>query len=202
MAKDVSKMTLTRALVQLKLLDKRIKKATEEVFITYQVSDKKHIDCDPAAALKSVEDLIAHREKIKAAIMAANAKTTVSIDGAEMTIIAAIEKKKTIAYLEGLRTSLIKQFANTHRQIESENGEMQFRLDRLLEANAGKDLKTRDAEIETITKAYKISNEAKPFDPIDIEKKVKDLDESIDNFLAEVDLCLSEVNATTTIDIP
>jgi hypothetical protein len=199
MAKE--RITLTRGLVQLKLLDKRIKKAIHMPFITYKIGTVVQLDCSPEDSMKSVKDLIERRADIKAAIMAANAATIVTIGKEEMTITAAIERKKTIVYLEELRSSLSKQYYNVAGKIESENNEMQYRLDRLLEANAGKDLKARDTEIDTITKAYKVSNEAILVDPINIEQTIKELDESIDTFLAEVDLCLSEINAVTHIEI-
>ncbi len=196
------KMTLTRALVQLKLLDKRIHKAKDVSFITYKVGDEiKDPKCEPQAAMDSIKSLIERYSDIKSALMAANAATTITIGEEEMSIASAIEKKKTIEYQKELLTSMTKQFMNVKREVERNNADMQYRLDELLRSNFSKDLKARDEEVEMIAKPFEKRNKADLIDTIDLEKRMDELAEYIDTFEAEVDLCLSEANAVTYIDV-
>ena len=196
------KITINRGLVQLKLNQKKIDKALKKSFITYKVGAKvRDESSEPKAAMDKVKDLITYGEKVKAAIMAANATTTVTINDEVMTIAAAIEKKRTINHYTTLISTMRRQLSSAKYEVDSVNEDLQSRLDRLLEANLGKDLKARDAEIEVITKAYKDANEASLVDPISLEKRIEELEEYVDGFMAEVDLCLSEVNATTYIEV-
>lgn len=196
------KMTITRGLVQLKLLDKRIQKATTESFITYKVGDEVHNPkSTPESALQSVEDLTTQRAKIKSAIMTANAVTEVTIGEETMTIAEAIEKKSTIVYMIDLHKSMTNQLRRTKADVEGINHVAQQRLDGLLETNFGKDMKAREGEIKSITDAFNTSNKAELVDPADLEAKIGILWNKIEEFKSEVDLSLSEINAVTEIDI-
>ncbi len=196
------KITLNRALVQLKLNHKKIDKATRKVFITYKVGDKvQDENADPKAALDSVNSLITYGESIKAALVIANATTNVTINDEVMSIAAAIEKKKTILYYKSLLSAMTRQLSYAKSEVDETNDNVQIRLDRLLEANFGKDLKARDTEISQITKSFNEVNQAKLLDPIGLEVRIENLSEYIDGFESEVDIVLSEINAVTYIEI-
>jgi len=196
------KLTIGRGLVQLKLNQKKINKALEKCFISIKIGQKELDDkCDPKAAMDSIKDLIDYGDKLKAAIMAANSVTEVTVNDEKMTIAAAIEKKRTIGNYENLLRHMKRQLSTAQQKVDYENDDAKIRLDRLLEANFGKDLKARDTEIDSITKAFNASNEAVLVDPINLEARINDLEEYVDGFKAEVDLTLSEANATTYIEI-
>ncbi len=199
----MEKITLTRGLVQLKLLDKRINKhITEGCFVDFKIGNtKQKPNCNPQSALDKVTDLIQRRELIKSAIMRANATTKVKINKEEMTIMEAIEKKNSINYLLRLKDELRNQHVRALNEIRYQNDKVQDRLDKQLEAMAGKDGKIRDEEVKAFTQTFKNNNEAVVIDPIKIQEKIDELDEYIDGFLSEVDLVLSEANSQTLIEI-
>jgi len=199
----MEKMTITRGLVQLKLLDKRISKSLREgCFIDFKVGKKQYNEnCDPEASLNKITDLLKRRESIKSAIMQANANTIVKINGEEMTIMDAIEKKRSIKYLETLRDGMRHQLSNVNDEVRFQNERMQERLDKQLEEIYGKAGKVRDEDYDAVAKPFKANNEAVLVDPINIQDKIDELDEYIDGFLSEVDLVLSEVNSQTEIAV-
>ena len=199
----MEKITITRALAELKLLDKRIAKAISEgKFVSYSINGKNAINTfKPSEEKQSIEALIARRATIKAAIMKSNATTKVTIGNVEMLVIDAIEMKETIKYKENFLQQLKSQQNNIRYTIASTNENVNARLDKLLEANFGKESKTKADEMEAISKPFLERNEAKLEDPLNIDSLIESLSEEILAFTSNVDYALSESNALTQIEI-
>lgn len=199
----MEKITITRALAELKLLDKRITKAISDgKFVSYSINSKNAINTfKPLEEKQSIEALIARRATIKAAIMKSNATTKVTIGGVEMLVIDAIEMKETIKYKQSFLQQLKQQQQSTKYTISSTNENVNARLDKLLEANFGKDSKTKSEEMEAIAKPFLERNEAKLEDPLNLDSLIESLSEEILAFTSNVDYVLSESNALTQIEI-
>jgi hypothetical protein len=102
-------MTVTDALAELTLLEKRIDSARSQlggntliavvevgkVPTGYRSRDEHATQA--RAALQRIDALIARRRAIKRAIVLSNASTMVSVAGEEMTVAEAIEMKNFIA---------------------------------------------------------------------------------------------------------
>ncbi len=198
-----NQITATRALTELKLINKRIlKKVQNSCFVTSKIgSEIEDKDCDAAKDLQSITDLITRYDAIKAALVLSNSITKIKILDQEMTVAEAIDKKSSISYFEALLHTLRDQRLRTIREMDNDNIEAQMRLDRLLESTFGKDLKARASEITDLSDTFWKANKTELHDTIQITKKINELDEYIDNFNSEVDLTLSEINATTLITI-
>lgn len=203
-------MTITKALAELKLLDKRINKAIDRTdFVNYCVGKKpvngynsnKDFDDDVRANYQSILDLIDRRDKIKSAIIQSNVDTTVEIAGEKMTVASAIEKKTSIAYKQFLLNKMEQNLVDADYEVSKINKSMQDRLDKLLETNFGKESNGKSYEVETISKPFKEQNEAKLVNPLNIKKKIQELTEHIDEFISEVDFVLSTSNSTHYINI-
>lgn len=196
-------ISITRALAELKLLDKRISKGIKDSdFLSYEINKKNILKTfEPKEQLQSVEDLIARRALLKSKIMESNASTKVKIAGKEMLVIEAIEMKETIQYKKQLLKTLENTRLAVRTRIENINEDVKHRLDGLLQANFGKESKTKDSETEAIAKPFLERNEAKEVDLIDIDNKIKTLSDEIDTFESEVDFVLSESNSLTKISI-
>jgi len=207
------KITVTRGLAELKLLDSRInKKIFGNQFVSaYKKSSGK---IDGAVVLQDFEknvqsnfasiiDLIERRKKIKEAIVKSNANTIVEINNKKMTVASAIERKESIQYEKNLLEEFQTQFSQAKSQMNKYNDEMYEKLDELLMVSFGKDGKQKvdESEIKSISKPYIEQNEWVLADPLQIEEKIKQLEEDIDGFLTEVDYALSISNATTFIEI-
>ncbi len=203
MKSEETVMTATRALNELKLLNKRItKKIGNSCFITSKTGETiQNTECDAVSSLQSVHDLIARREKVKEALMLSNSTTIVKIGKESMTVAAAIEKKSSIKYMEHLLAVLRDQRYNVKVDIDRDNEASQDRLDRLLESTFGKDLKARPSEITDISDTFWRTNKVELHDTIEIDRQIEDMDDYIDEFTSEVDLVLSESNSITQINV-
>jgi hypothetical protein len=202
-----SGITITRALAELKLLDKRITKGIRELkcAVIHTRLSKMNIDSfknETLAEWQSINDLVTRREKMKTAIMNSNNVTSVKIGGKTYTIAEAIETKKSIGYRKTLLEHLKREFVALEQSKVQQDETIQRRIDSLLETEMGKDNKKTDPEaIEQLTKAIKTSNSYEVIDPIRLEEKIKLLTTEIDDFELNVDFVLSESNSRTKITI-
>jgi uncharacterized protein YicC (UPF0701 family) len=196
-------MSLTEALVQLNVLDKKIRKAIQNgCYVNLRIgNDTLQHNCDPSASLTKVNDLQKRRNAIQKAKLKANAETVVVIAGKTMTIMEAIERKNSIEYEEILLDTLREQLTDAQNSVLRHNTKVQERLDKQLEETYGKAGKVRPEDYETIAKPFLANNEAKLEDPIDIQEEIDKLDDYIDTFKSEVDIRLSEINARTMIEV-
>jgi hypothetical protein len=199
----MEKISVTRALGQLKLLDKKITKAVQAGnFSNYKVGGKSYIDkYTPVSDLQSVEDLIKQRAKLKTAIMVSNSVTVIKIGDKAMKVIEAIETKDSIQYRKLLLRKMKNDVAVVEQAVDTGNQEVQVRLDKMLISSYGRDVKPTGTEIETISKPFLDKNGL----TLDHNEKIIDCirstEDEIDVFEAEVDLVLSESNAITLIKI-
>tara|TARA_R100000656_G_scaffold90789_2_gene66025 strand:- start:424 stop:1038 length:615 start_codon:yes stop_codon:yes gene_type:complete len=201
-------ISVTRALAQIKSLEGRISDAVQKPFISITVGGKpingvpvQQAETDMRGNLQSVKDLIAQRNSIKAAVVKSNAVTSVIIANKAMTVAEAIERKSGIRFEQALLENLRRQHGLTIQHVDRTNKEVQTRLDALVTQAVGKDRKVDEAEIEAIAKPFRSQNEATLVNPNGLETQIKALQDEIDAFLLEVDYALSEVNATTQIEV-
>ncbi len=105
------KLTITRALSELKLLDKRIRKEIEAAYFVAGVQKKKKIigmytkeefSSRSQGEVDSIQSMTERRKIIKSAIVNSNARTMVTIVGNTMAVAEAIERKTSIEYEETL----------------------------------------------------------------------------------------------------
>lgn len=202
-------MSVTKGLVELKLLDKRINKTTNGGIyvaavrggdnITSELTSKDETDKNIKASKKSVEALIYRRDQIKRAIIISNASTYVVVGGITMSVAEAIEKKNSITYKKNLLMVMKQNHAHYVEKVETENSKLENSLKTLTEqlAQSGNE----DDSIKKTVKAHREISEWKLFDPIDLKAVIEKLDEEIDRFESNVDLALSEVNAITLITV-
>lgn len=206
---EKQEMSITRALAELKLLDKRITDTMQYAFIGVQQGTKKIQDQFERPVFEesvkslhaSVTSLIERRSAIKSAIVQSNSAVKVKIGGKDMTVAEAIERKTAIKYDQALLAAYRAQLANCLRAVETGNEKVKQRLDTLLQQNFGKDAKASDADVEAISKPFMAQNELKLVDPLGLQTKAEELGKSIDEFLSEVDYVLSESNTITKITV-
>ena len=204
----MTQISVTRALAECKSLNDRIEKATRStVFISTTVGGKTVNGSDLQATtntlrgnLQSIQDLIARRQVVKGAIVRSNAVTKVTINGVEMTVAEAIERKGSIDKERALLAVLTQQLGQARAGVERQNAQMTQRLDTMIQAAVGKDRKATEDEIEAISKPYTASNITALLDPSGLEAVIEKMTKEIDGFLLEVDFTLSESNAKTLIE--
>ena len=205
----VEKMSIHRALAEIKTYNKRIASAVEQTFIVANKKSNEKIEgmtieeykSKIQSNLDSAKALIENRKRIKTAIIMSNAKTIVNIAGKDYTIAEAIERKNMIATERYFINNMKNQYTRENRVVESENNELPSKLEAYLKAILGeKDKRTVD-DIELHTKSFYSRNEYELIDPMNIKDFIDTYEKSIDEFETNVDYILSESNATTFIEV-
>lgn len=204
----MNNLSIARALVELKTLDARINKIisntnyiickTKNKNYQYNEDDfKKMVESD----YQSLNDLISRRDQIKNAIVLSNSKTEVEVGGRKMTVSQAIEFKKTIQYKKIILDSMKRQKQYATVESEAHRQRVQQKIDDNIKIVCGKDAKPDASAIQTITESISKSDPIEVFDPLGLEKVIKELETEIENFSANVDYVLSESNALTQITV-
>ena len=205
------KMTVHKALAELKTLDDRINTAIgESVFVRANRHNNTKIfgktieefKADSAASLMSATALINRRNAMKRAVVLSNAITKVEIGGVEYTVAEAIEMNNHgMENLVELRNCLREQYSSVKRMVESENGDKLVKAcENYIQATFGTKEKINNPDIEMAQKVYMANNTYDIVTGFDIEKVIKELTDRIDTFKAEVDSALSVSNALTVIE--
>lgn len=205
-------MTIHRALAELKLIDARIEKAIQQVEPTGVMQKDKLVngffqkadfEKDVLAKYQSVTDLIERKNKIKSAIVAANGKTMVKVAGKEMTISDAITYKTVINVKQMLVDSLKNRHSKVKAKFITENEKVYSVALENAKIMIGKQgderVKPTDEDVKAIVEPFVKRNEFHLIDPLKVDELTVKLQEELDNFTAEVDAVLSEINAITFI---
>lgn len=207
-------LTVTRALKELKVLDKRIndkliairfldveqKKYAGKALETQKTVEE--FSKGARADYQSVNDLIKRRSAMKAAINHANAVTKVKVVGEEMSVAEAIDGKFSIKFKENLLKEMRKQRDHFRRVISDARSKIDEKVDQMISLNTGKDRKVDKEDFDKIAKPFIEANYLDLVDPVKLDEEIDKLADYIEKFNSDVDIALSEVNATTTIEVP
>lgn len=208
---EKQKMTIHRALAELKLIDSKIEKHITEITpVGLYQKDKKvnnlatqeEFKADAQSKYDSTTALIDRKLAIKSAIVKANGSTNVTIGGKTMTIADAINFKATIAFKKKLIVRLKSAYNSAVANMNKNNDIVEQNVQKLLEFTFGKEGTKADAkDVDAVRKPYIESNEFHLADPLSIMKKVEALEKEVSDFEVEVDATLSEINAVTFIEV-
>lgn len=210
------KMTIHKALAELKTIDDRIEKAicnTTYVLAVKHSAEKingktvANFKEDMRSGYQKVTDLIARRDAMKRAVVLSNATTKIKIGENEYTVAEAIEMKN---HGMEFRSALLYQMGSAYTAAQNElNRNGGEALEKKAEqyvlaviAAQPKDSKMSvDSEaMKALRKQYIENNTYDLVDPMDIAKIIEALDAEINEFNAEVDAALSVSNALTVIE--
>ncbi len=213
-------ISLTRALVEVKTLDDRIKKnilAQSFVLLSKGIKAKRPINGqftsteEASKAIntdyQSTQDLIKRRSKIKTAITKANVSTSVTINGDVMTISEAIDLKTVVEYKQLMLSAMNRQLSQLANNIEQNRIQMEANVQTSITNLLGADGKTKAgveqnaALIDSTKAAIMEMHDLALIDPLDVKAKIKELNDEIYGIKNEIDFVLSEANASTKIEI-
>lgn len=210
------KISITRALAELKRLDDRLNRMTtdQSIFVSVAVGqgDKQKVlgVSDTVQNVVSqiqsnrdrVNSMIEMRAKIKAAVVASNAATKVKLGAREMTVAEAIELKKSIDVKRNMLATYRRQVIQANALVAKQNAALEAQIETNLATIYGNEKGKVDASMfEAIAKPQREQKEASLIDPIKINDLIKSLEEEISLVETELDFTLSESNAKTDIDI-
>lgn len=207
-------MTIHRALVDLKMIDAKITKSIGEIEPIGMYQKDKLIngltkvgefEKKAKSKLQSIQDLIERKCKIKNTIVEANAITEVEINGEKMTIADAINFKNIIIFKKMLVETLTKKSNSVKALFIRENERISgIALDnaKIMLGKQGDDkIKPVDEDVKNIIEPFLKRNLYHLSDVLEIEVLLEKLNIEIDEFVAEVDSVLSEINSITLIEI-
>lgn len=205
-------MTIHKALAELKILDDRIDGAILDAkFVTTKKNNQakvhgktvKEFGDNAGSSYSKITDLIRRRNAIKGAVNVSNANTIVKVGEKSYTVVEAIDKKNHgMDYYVSLRDVMKQQLGKCKSELEHHNAGLQQKAEQFATGTmGGKDVKTNGEEFDSAVNLYIKSNTVELIDPLEIEKKIEELDDMINEFLPEVDAALSVSNALTIITI-
>ncbi len=209
------KITLTRALVELKTLDKRIEQAlqtTNFCAVAKGKGDKRvpvgasmtieALTTRITSEVQSLNDLINRRNLLKQRLVEANAATKVMIAGTEYTIAGAIEVKRNIDVKQRLLGAMHNQLVRAENAIQVGNTKLNEDIEKsVAEAYKGDKAKPSTEMYDAVANPRRNTQELSLLDPADVRAQVDKLNATITGFLAEVDIALSEINAKTEVEL-
>lgn len=213
---NTEKMTVHKALAELKTIDDRISKAMRET--TYVLAVKHSAEKINGVAVKDfkdkmrsgyqkVTDLIARRDAMKRAVVLSNATTKVKIGENEYTVAEAIEMKNHgMEFRSALLHQMNSAYVSAQNELARNSGETlekkaeQYVLAVIAAQPKDSKMSVDSDAMKTLRQTYIENNTYDLVDPMDIAKIMESLDAEINEFNAEVDAALSVSNALTVIE--
>lgn len=204
------KLSIHRALTELKMLNHRIEAATNEVsaVLANRKSNSKingveiqEYEKQMQSSYDKVVSLIDYRNRIKSLVVESNAKTKVTVGKEEMTVAEAIERKQSIQFEKKLLEVMQHQYRSAINMVAKENDALPAKLETYLINILGNKDKQSPEEVKLHTETFMKRNEYELIDPMNVKKKIEALNSRIEEFESEVDAVLSESNATTFIEV-
>jgi len=208
----MTQMTVTDALAELTLLEKRIDSARAALegntLITvvevgktptgYRARDE--YGTKARAALQKVDALIARRRTIKRIVVLSNASTTVTVAGEEMTVAEAIEMKNFILYYEAVLDTMQSAYSRARKDFNVAQARVKERLDKLAIEVLGKNATSE--KYQSLADSFLAREGVELLDPTNLAAECDRRQTFVEEFKSTVDRVLSISNARTLLEIP
>lgn len=216
------KMLVTQALDQRDLLVKKIcdkirkasftetKKHNEEKVMERRVTQKE-FEKEARSSYQQIIDLIHWYDKVDQAILRSNAETIIETSYGAMSIANALALRSRLncsnAYdsdsnFEGnLMMKLEEELNEKIRVMEQKNKGLQNTAETMRLSILGKDTKTKDETPLKVVDVYVQENTTELIDPLNVRKKIDELNERRETILNELDTKIKVSNATTFVEI-
>lgn len=206
----MEQMTVYKALIELKLLNKRIESSMTERFCTTKLGsankvngkDINFVKKEYEANFQRCKDLIDRYNRIKSAINLSNAKTVVKIFDKEYTIAELIYLSQFgLDKARDLVTALTKNYNECMSKIESRERELDKKADEYIKNLYGtKETNINSSTINDQRNSYIEANRIELVEGFDVNNAIVNIKDEIAKFEAEIDSAISISNATTIIE--
>ncbi|MBP7966653.1 hypothetical protein KAZ66_00035 [Candidatus Woesebacteria bacterium] len=211
----MSKITITRALSELSTIPGRINsaisagifvavvKGTAEKPVNAAYRDAAALHSAMQSSFDSFESLVSRQERLKAAVIASNSVTKVTIGGKEMTVAEAIHQKDVAEHRKSFLHVLRSQLSRASIDLDAAQQKMEEQIERTLIGvyAAGKD-KVDEAQYAAVANPIKRDHQPKIVSSkTDLPAYIRAFEEELNTFLSECDYILSESNCQTLIEV-
>lgn len=216
------KMLVTQALDQRDLLVKKIcdkirkasftetKKHNEEKVMERRVTQKE-FEKEARSSYQQIIDLIHWYDKVDQAILRSNAETIIETSYGTMSIANALALRSRLSCsntydsdsnFEGnLMMKLQEELNEKIRVMEQKNKGLQNTAETMRLSILGKNTKTKDETPLKVVDVYVQENTTELIDPLNVRKKIDELNERRETILNELDTKIKVSNATTFVEI-
>lgn len=211
----MTKISVTRALAELKVLPDRIKTASQALASTavdVKVGRTSNVtrtgipfatfEENQTKAFQSLNDMIKRRERLKALIIKSNAVTTVNFLGETITVAEAIERKSSLELKNQVLSHLRAYRSHAENTKNSLNARLDESIEKQLNTLFGNDKgKVDQASVEAVQNTLRDRQEASIVGLANLDKQIETLYNQVQAEQVELDFLLSEINAKTEIEI-
>ena len=209
------KMTIHKALSELKTIDDRILKAMNINYVLAVKHSAEKINGltiekfkeNMKSGYQKAVDLIARRDAMKRAVVLSNASTKVKIGENEYTVAEAIEMKNHgMDFRKGLLNRITRAYTEAQNELNRNGGEAlekkaeQYVLAVIAAQPKDSKMSVDSEAMKALRKTYIENNTYDLLDPLNVTKIMEELDSEINEFEAEIDAALSVSNALTVIE--
>jgi len=216
------KMLVTQALDERDLLIKKIQnKIAKASFTDVKKRNEKKVQerriseddfCQEAkSAYQQIMDLIERFQQIDAAIVASNAATIIHTSFGDYTVAGAISLRGRMRgtgsyageadFEQNLYIKMKNELDKRLIAVENKNKQLEATAENMRLSILGKDSKAKDDKPLEVVDTYMLENTAELVDPLDVQKKVGEIQEKRAKLLSELDTQIKVSNATTFIEI-
>lgn len=210
------KMTIHKALAELKVIDDRINKAISEgVYVIANKHSNEKIQGmtieqfkeKMKASHQKVTDLINRRNALKRAVVLSNATTKIKVGNDEYTVAEAIEMKNHgIEFKTNYMRMIASQNLSAQDDINRNSGEAiekraeQYVLSVIQAQPKDAKMAIDSDAMQAFRKDYIKNNTYDLIDPLKVNDIIEKMADEINEFNTEVDAALSVSNALTVIE--
>ncbi|MBE9119188.1 hypothetical protein IQ249_25390 [Lusitaniella coriacea LEGE 07157] len=207
----MTQMTVTDALAELTLLEKRINAAkttlegnaliavVEVGQVPTGYKSREDHTSQARASLQRVNDLISRRRTIKRKIVLSNASTMVTIAGEEMTVAEAIEMKNFIVFHKTVLATITANYTRTCQEFKKAQIRVKERLDKLAMEVLGKNATSE--KYQSLADSFLGREGVELLDPLHLAEEIARQLSFVEEFESTCDRVLSISNARTTVEI-
>lgn len=216
------KMLVTQALDERDLLVKKIQNKIEKASFTdvkkrneKNVLDgrilEEHFRGEAESAYQQILDLIKRFQQIDAAIVASNASTMIHTSFGDYTVAGAISLRSRMRgtgtysieadFEMSLYRKMVKELNERLLTVEEKNKQLDEAAENMRLSILGKDTKTKDDKPLEIVTAYVQENTMELVDPLDVSRKIEEIQDRRNKLLTELDTQIKVSNATTFVEL-
>jgi len=203
-------MTLTRALATIKQLDKQIQNDIGLLApCSFTINSKLDYDYSKTpeefivqykSARQSITAKQRNQEIIKQALHKANIETKFTLGGVIYTIASALTTKANLPVTERIISQLLSQLQRTNDKVERIEQDVEKKVQQQLNSQGSNSQKSKDY-IESTKKDFEKLYGPVPVNLVETLEEVKKMQSDVQKFKSEIDMTLSEVNASTFITV-
>lgn len=207
------KMKVHAALAELKVIKKRI----DDLLETFKICDTKVASASKTINGITVVDFLAKAQgdydtlvalcnrqaKIRTAINESNSVNTITVNGEEMTITAALIKKDLYyTYMSSVMKKVANQYNSSVSRISSDAVQLELKAEAFIQNLYGRaESKATSDEVLKAREDYKKNNSTEIVSPFYIPDRVGNFNAEVDKFMSDIDSQLSIANALNEIEI-